>query len=75
MSSSPKEIPLGAMRFNSDSHKLEYFNGEKWFQIHTDVSAASAPRGWYQNLNIQSPGTGIAYINITTEGNAYERGE
>ena len=29
------EIPLGAMRFNSDSSKLEYWNGSAWFQIHT----------------------------------------
>ena len=35
MSLPPIEIPLGAMRFNSDSQKLEYFNGETWFQIHT----------------------------------------
>ena len=68
MSLPPVEIPLGAMRFNSDSHKLEYFNGEKWFQIHTDVAASSAPRGWFQNLNITSPNIGIAYIDITTQG-------
>ena len=35
MSLPPVEIPLGAMRFNSDSQKLEYFNGDVWMQIHT----------------------------------------
>ncbi len=35
MSLPPVEIPLGAMRFNSDSQKLEYFNGDIWMQIHT----------------------------------------
>ena len=35
MSLPSKEIPLGAMRFNSDSQKLEYFNGEIWMQVHT----------------------------------------
>ena len=35
MSLPPQEIPLGAMRFNSDSQKLEYWNGGAWFQIHT----------------------------------------
>ena len=35
MSLPPSEIPLGAMRFNSDSQKLEYWNGGAWFQIHT----------------------------------------
>ena len=35
MSLPPSEIPLGAMRFNSDSQKLEYFNGDIWMQVHT----------------------------------------
>ena len=35
MSLPPVVIPLGAMRFNSDSQKLEYFNGEIWMQVHT----------------------------------------
>ena len=35
MSLPPSEIPLGAIRFNSDSSKLEYWNGSAWFQIHT----------------------------------------
>ena len=35
MSLPPIEIPLGAMRFNSDSQKLEYWNGSVWMQIHT----------------------------------------
>ena len=35
MSLPPVEIPLGAMRFNSDSQKLEYFNGDAWMQVHT----------------------------------------
>ena len=35
MSLPPVEIPLGAMRFNSDSQKLEYWNGSAWMQIQT----------------------------------------
>ena len=37
MSLPPVEIPLGAMRFNSDSQKLEYWNGSVWMQIHTSL--------------------------------------
>ena len=33
--SSDAIVPLGAMRFNSDSQKLEYWNGSAWFQIQT----------------------------------------
>ena len=35
MSLPPVEIPLGAIRFNSDSQKMEYWNGLTWIQIHT----------------------------------------
>ena len=35
MSLPPSEIPLGAMRFNSDSQKLEYWMGSAWMQIKT----------------------------------------
>ena len=35
MSLPPSEIPLGAVRFNSDSQKLEYWSGNAWFQIKT----------------------------------------
>jgi len=35
MSLPPSEIPLGAMRFNSNSQKLEYWVGSAWMQIKT----------------------------------------
>ena len=35
MSLPPSEIPLGAIRFNSDSQKLEYWMGSAWMQIQT----------------------------------------
>ena len=35
MSLPPSEIPLGAIRFNSDSQKLEYWMGSAWMQIKT----------------------------------------
>ena len=35
MSLPASEIPLGAMRFNSDSNKLEYWMGSAWMQIQT----------------------------------------
>ena len=35
MSLPPSDIPLGAIRFNSDSQKLEYWMGSAWMQIKT----------------------------------------
>ena len=68
MSLPPVEIPLGAMRFNSDSQKLEYFNGDIWMQIHTfNPDLDGAPRGFVCGGNVPGSKTnGIQAINFTT---------
>ena len=71
----PVEVPQGAIRLNTDSQKLEFFAQSQWWEMATQVSSGSAPRGWYQDLNINSPGTGIAFIDITTTGNAFHWGD
>ena len=73
MSLPPVEIPLGAMRFNSDSHKLEYFNGEEWFQVHTDFSSPIAGRGIILGSGA-NPRDEIQYFNLTTRGDALDFG-
>ena len=71
------EIPAGAMRFNSDSQKLEYWNGSAWFQVHTatpDLATAGDPtpgaRGVFSVVVITpSPNiTKLRYINIASTG-------
>ena len=74
------EIPAGAMRFNSDSQKLEYWNGSAWFQVHTatpDLATAGdrqpGARGVFsQGFITPSPNiTGrLDYINIASTGDA-----
>lgn len=74
------EIPAGAMRFNSDSQKLEYWNGSAWFQVHTatpDLATSGdptpGPRGVFsQGFISPSPNiTGrLDYINIASTGDA-----
>ena len=78
MSLPPVEIPLGAMRFNSDSQKLEYFNGDIWMQVHTFSSDLDGgARGLYFNGSV--PGTNeintIEYVTISTQGNATNFGD
>ena len=76
MSLPPVEIPLGAMRFNSDSQKLEYWNGSEWRQFNTfspDLDGGS--RGLIMGGYYSSPGPGsthnvIEYITIPTRGDA-----
>ena len=76
MSKPPVEIPLGAMRFNSDSQKLEYFNGEIWMQIHTVPNSPIAARGFFQGGAIStSGGNHIEYVTIATTGDAVDFGD
>ena len=77
MSLPPVEIPLGAMRFNSDSQKLEYFNGDVWMQVHTfspdlDGGARGVICGQYSGPTLSKT---IDYVTITTAGNAADFGD
>ena len=72
------EIPAGAMRFNSDSQKLEYWNGSAWFQVHTatpDLASAGdptpGPRGiWGGGSEPSGVVNTIEYVNISSTGDA-----
>ena len=76
MSLPPVEIPLGAMRFNSDSQKLEYFNGEIWMQVHTfSPNLNGGARGLIGGGYYASAINNIQYITITTAGNAIDFGD
>ena len=80
MSLPPVEIPLGAMRFNSDSQKLEYFNGDTWFQIHTfnpDLNGGTRGLlcGGYENSPVNAGSNQIQYINVETAGDSIDFGD
>ena len=76
------EIPAGAMRFNSDSQKLEYWNGSAWFQVHTATpnlgdagDRQPGARGAWAGGNANTPIHGdIEYVNITSTGNSVDFG-
>ena len=77
MSLPPVEIPLGAMRFNSDSQKLEYWNGGAWFQIHTfSPNLDGGVRGLFcRGYKAPSNKDVIDFITIPTQGNATDFGD
>ena len=78
MSLPPQEIPLGAMRFNSDSQKLEYWNGSAWFQIHTvSPNLDGGARGLFGGGATPSNSDVIdeVYNNMATSGNATDYGD
>ena len=65
MSLPPVEIPLGAMRFNSDSQKLEYWNGSAWMQIQTFTpNLDGGVRGFFLGGGDPAPTNRIDFITI-----------
>ncbi len=71
-------IPTGAIRYNTDSNKMECFNGTKWMQV-----AVSSPdlnggaRGIFAGGYTGGPATLyniIEYITIPSAGNAIDFG-
>jgi len=75
MSLPPKEIPLGAVRFNSNSQKLEYWIGDAWMQIKTFTpNLDGGGRGLSAGGNDPNTIDVIEYITIPTAGNSIDFG-
>ncbi len=76
MSLTPKLVPTGAIRYNTDSNKMECFNGTKWMQIVVSESAPIGGRyliggGWTSPADTNV----ISYVNTSTRGNAFDFGD
>ena len=79
MSIIPVTVPTGAIRYNTDSNKMECFNGTKWYEISVsspDLNGGS--RGLFAGgVNLPSV-TGynlIDFITIATTGNSQDFGD
>ncbi len=75
--SSEAIVPLGAMRFNSDTQRLEYWNGAAWFQIHTfspslDGGARGVMIGGHSHPSYYNT---IDFVTIPIQGNATDFGD
>ena len=76
MSLPPSEIPLGAIRFNSDSQKLEYWMGSAWMQIKTfSPNLDGGGRGLVAGGNFPDQSNSIQYVTISTAGNSIDFGD
>ena len=77
MSLTPKEIPTGAVRYNTDSNKMEVYVGDTWMKV-----AVSSPNldGGARGLFMGISGTPaventIQFITISTQGNSINFGD
>ena len=71
--------PSGSIRFNTDSAKLELYNGEAWFNIdassavqHTGGTRAISAGGIINPFSLVNT---IEFVNIDTTGNAINFGD
>ena len=78
MSIIPQEVPTGAIRYNTDSNKMECFNGTKWYEISVSTpdlnggARAFVAGGAYPSntdiitaVNTASTGTSFDFGNLT----------
>ena len=66
----PIEVPQGAIRFNTDSQRMEFFAQDRWHEMATEQASGLGGRAF----RVGGPGTIIETFNIATEGNAIDTG-
>ena len=72
--------PAGSIRFNTDSAKMEIYNGEQWWNIDSTSpnEQTNGTRGLFAGNNpTPSDGTGktIEFINVSTAGDTTDFGD
>ena len=68
-----KRIEEGAIRFNTDSNKMEVWIGDKWMQVAVSESRPIGARGLIGGAS--SGGNTINYVTIATAGDAVDFGD
>ena len=80
MEQSPLQpTPVGAFRFNTDSSKMEYYDGNQWVNIISDSPYAQTggTRGLFAGGRESAPAftNKIEYINVDSAANAVDFGD
>ena len=72
-------VQTGAIRYNTDSNKMECFNGTKWMQIAVSESAPIGGRYLIGGGEAYTPSGAdtniISYLNTSTSGNMVDFGD
>ena len=74
--SSLNKPPAGSIRFNTDSSKMEIYNGDKWWEIDATSPAeqTGGTRGLFAGGRTPSLVDTIEYINVDSTGDAVDFG-
>jgi hypothetical protein len=83
MSLPPVEIPQGAIRFNTDSQKLEFYAQDQWWEMVIDTpnlgassDTGAGARGLFAGQGISPVFSNVIdYVNISSAGNALDFGD
>ena len=69
--------PVGAFRFNTDSSKLEYYDGNQWVNVTSTSPEAQTggTRGLFAGGSTGSEINNIDYVTIASTGNASDFGD
>ena len=70
--------PAGSIRFNTDSNKMEIYNGEQWWNI--DSTSPEEQTGGTRGILYAGATSGgrddvIQFINVSTTGDAIDFGD
>ena len=69
--------PAGSIRFNTDSAKMEIYNGEAWWEIDatSPEQQTGGTRGLFYAGGTPSIDNVIQFVNVATTGNAIDFGD
>ena len=70
-------VPAGSIRFNTDSSKMEIYNGEKWWEMDSTSpqEQTGGTRGCIAGGTTPTYLNTIEYVNIDSTGNAADFGD
>ena len=74
MSLTPKEIPTGAVRFNTDSSKMEVYIGSTWMEVSVSAAGVAGGRGVFTSRYTPSNNDVLDYIKLSSGGTAIDFG-
>ena len=76
MSLTPKEIPTGAVRYNTDSNKMEVYIGDTWMEVAVSSPNLDGGVRGVTNIGTFTPAINtLEFLTISSQGNSTDFGD